>query len=300
MIVTNHLTASQTAHAAALEAVCRKSDGLQGSFFLSEDLNFDDKFPCFYLLYHPDAAEELISFLSVFVPARTEPAEIYAYTAPAWRRRGCFNSLLEAALRNLCAYGIPSVCFVHEPGGKAAKAVLAGLDTEYLYSEYLMKCEPELRCCHRHPAEFPPLALLPSDSADIPAISRLHSESFGSTTSHELICEVFSDRCCQSRKLVSVPSTSELLGICFYTPLETEVSVFGVAIASAHRRKGYGLCMLRLLLDEISGRYPGIPVTLQVSSRNSAAFALYQKLGFHVSVQFDYDYADCSGLLELF
>lgn len=308
MIITNHLTASQAAHVAALEAVCKKHNSLQGNIFLSDDLNFDRDFPCFYLLYHPDHAEDLISFLSVFAPSQTEAAEIYAYTDPAWRRQGCFNTLLEAALQNIYEYGIDEVCFVHEPGLADTEAVLAGLGTVYRYSECLMQykstaslCSP-LRCqLSEASAE---LLLLPADYADLPAITHLHAESFCSDidASHDLICEVFADSSCQIRKLASKTqnSSQQLFGICFYTPMQTEISVFGVAIAPGHQHKGYGIYMLTLLLQELAEAYPDTPVVLQVNSQNHAAFALYQKLGFRIRVQFDYDYASCEELLELF
>lgn len=308
MIITNHLTASQAAHIAALEAACKQNDSLQGNIFLSDDWNFDGDFPCFYLLYHPNHTDDLISFLSVFAPSQTEAAEIYAYTDPAWRRQGCFNTLLEAALQNLYEYGIDEVCFVHEPGLADTEAVLAGLGTVYRHSECLMQytftpslCAPLSSRLSEASAE---LLLLPADYADLPAITHLHAESFCSDidTSHDLICEIFADSNCQVRKLAINTHTGsqKLLGICFYTPLQTEISVFGIAIAPEHRHKGYGTSMLTLLLQELAQAYPDIPVVLQVNSRNHAAFALYQKLGFKIRVQFDYAYAGCEKLLELF
>lgn len=298
MIITNQLTASQSAQVAALEAVCKKYDSLQGNIFLSDELNFDSEFPCFYLLYNPDDNEELISFLSIFAPSEME-AEIYAYTAPAWRKQGCFNTLLEAALQALYEYGIDDIYFVHEPSSESAQAVLAGLDTVYRHSECLMKREAS---CSRAKA-CTGLQFIPADSSDMPAITRLHSEAFKSDidVSHELICEVFADKHCQARKLVT-PSCDDTtpLGICFYTASPQEISVFGVAVAPTHQRKGYASLMLEMLLCELSDLYPGIPVILQVNNTNHAAYALYQKLGFTISVQFDYDYANCEELLRLF
>lgn len=309
MIITNQLTASQSAQVAVLEAVCKKNDPLQGNIFLSDELNFDSEFPCFYLLYNPDDNEELISFLSVFAPSEME-AEIYAYTAPAWRRQGCFNTLLEAALHTLYEYGIDDIYFVHEPSSKSARAVLAGLDTVYRHSECLMKYESEHApttpgsvSSALHVKTCTGLQLMPADSSDMPAITRLHSEAFKSDidASHELICEVFADKHCQARKLVTLTcENTGPLAICFYTVCPQEISVFGVAVEPAHQRKGYASLMLEMLLYELSDLYPGIPINLQVNNTNHAAYALYQKLGFTIRVQFDYDYANCGELLALF
>ena len=53
MIVANELTDSDRANIAALEALCKQHETLQGSMFLSPEQNFDPKMPCFYMLYHP-------------------------------------------------------------------------------------------------------------------------------------------------------------------------------------------------------------------------------------------------------
>lgn len=170
-----------------------------------------------------------------------------------------------------------------------------------------VSCLPEAPCSKAE--AYTSLQLIPAGSSDIPAITRLHAEAFGSDidASHELICEIFADRHCQARKLIastqagtSSSADSLPLGICFYTASPQEISVFGIAVAPAHQRKGCASFMLQKLLFELFDLYPDVPVTLQVNSTNHAAYALYQKLGFTVSVQFDYDYADCGELLELF
>lgn len=296
MIITNRLNASQTAHIAALEAECRQYDSLQGSIFLSAELNFDPELPCFYLLYNPHNSEELIAFLSVFAPLSTE-AEIYAYTAPAYRQQGCFNTLLEAALHTLQTWHIQDVLFVYEPGSAAVPAVLDSLYAAWQYSEYLMTrtVMPD------KPLLPPTLCLTEADKNDLPQLARLHALAFGETeaASLQFLSNVFSSSASHARKL-TLASTGQTVGICFFTVGAKELSIFSVAIHPHCHRQGFASLMLRALLSELAQSYPSFPVTLEVNSRNTPAFSLYRRLGFEISAQFNYAYADSTELLELF
>lgn len=298
MTVTNHLDASQSAQAADLEALCKKYEPLQGSIPLSNELNFDPELPCFYLLYNPENAGELIAFLSVFAPLSDE-AEIYACTAPAWRRQGCFNVLLEAALHTLWEYGIDNVLFVHEPVSANVPAVLETLDTVYLYSEYLMSLpEASAFAGTALPQE---LTLLPASEEDLDGLTALHALAFEEEAgeARRFLTNVFSSSASRAQKLVNTAS-GELIGICCFTIGRNEISIFSVAVHPAHHRRGYGAVMLKALIGRFSCDYPKHSVTLEVNSRNTAAFSLYRRLGFEITTQLDYSHADTGELLELF
>lgn len=308
MIITNHLEAFQRAQIEALEAVCRQHDSLQGSIFLSNELNFDPELPCFYLLYAPakadranacSGAEELIAALTVFAPFSTE-AEIYAYTLPAYRRQGCFNTLLEAALQTLQKYRIMDVLFVCEPSSKAAAAVLRTLEASLEYSEYLLTCpfsEAEADVFHETEGG---LCLSGAGAKDIGSLAELHAAAFqerNAAASAVFLSDSLSSGS-QGRKLTD--PEGRLLGFCFFTAGQRELSVFSVAVHPDYHRRGFAAAMLRALLAELAETYPGLPVTLEVNSRNLPALRLYQKLGFQIATQLDYFYADCDELLELF
>lgn len=298
MIITNHLNVSQSAQVAGLEALCRKHDSLQGSIFLSDELNFDPELPCFYLLYNPENADELIAFLSVFAPQPDE-AEIYAYTAPIWRRQGCFNVLLEAALNTLWEYRIDTVLFVHEPASAGASAVLDTLYAAYQYSEYLLTL-PDISIFSDTvlPQE---LLLLPASEADLNRLAKLHGLAFKeeAEASIRFLANVFASDNSHIQKLIT-PSTGELVGVCCFTIGKNVISIFSVAVHPAYHRKGYGTAMLKSLIGRFSRDYPLHTVTLEVNSQNTAAFSLYRKLGFAITTQFDYSRADCGELLTLF
>lgn len=298
MIITNHLDASQSAQIADLEALCKKYDSLQGSIFLSNELNFDPELPCFYLLYNPENTDELIAFLSIFAP-QSDEAEIYAYTAPVWRRQGCFNVLLEAALNNLWEYGIDNVLFVHEPASSDASAVLRTLGTAYQYSEYLLTLQEASVFAD---AALPnKLVLLPASEEDLDPLTEIHALAFKEekTEARQFLANVF-DSCTSHAKKLICTDTGELVGFCCFTIGRNDISIFSVAIHPAHRRKGCAAGMLKCLIGSFCKAYPHHAVTLEVNSQNTAAFSLYRKLGFAITTQFDYSLADCGKLLSLF
>ncbi len=295
MLITNQLSASQAADIASLEADCKKAENLMGSIFLSNELNFDPDLPCFYLLYHPEHPSTLIAFLSIFAPLPTE-AEIYAYTAPSYRQKGYFCTLLRQALLVLKKYQICDLLFVYEPNARSFASVLKKIDALYQYSEYLMK---------RHPSHFVSrtlptgLSLLPASKIELKQLAKLHAAAYhlSQSSSRQLLSDIFASEHTFARKLV-IGNHKELVGICFFTVGKNELSILAVAVHPAHQRNGYALAMLHALFQELLAIYPQLPITLEVNSRNTAAFTLYQKLGFQIASQVDYSYIDRDQLFD--
>lgn len=295
MLITNQLDASQVAEIASLEALCKKTEHLKGSIFLSSELNFDPKLPCFYLLYHPKHPSMLIAFLSIFAPLPTE-AEIYAYTAPKYRRKGCFRTLLKRALLVLRKYRLRDLLFVYEPNARCFAPILKHLDAVYQYSEYLMTLYQP--CCNS--TSLPKgLALISASKKELKKLARLHAAAYHleKKASLTLLSDIFESEHTYARKL-TIGGQSLLAGICFFTVGEKELSIFSIAIHPSHQKKGYALAMLSTLFKEFSITHPNLPITLQVNSRNIPAYMLYQKLGFQITSQVDYSYADREQLLK--
>jgi len=278
MIVANELTDSDRANIAALEALCKQHETLQGSMFLSPEQNFDPKMPCFYMLYHPLKKNELIAFLSIFAPFDDE-AEIYAYTAPAYRKRGCFYSLLKRALTDLQSYGIKNILFVHEPNGIDCKFILEKMPTKYQYSEYILTINNSNIPILSMPDS---LMLLPASSSDLKGLTILHAAAFKNSLN-------------VSRRFLF---KGKIIGCCFIIKQENNLSLISIAIHPSYQKKGYANTMLHAVLYELSISYPGLPVSLEVNSENIAALSLYQKIGFQVSSQFDYTYADRNAIFD--
>ena len=296
-MITNQLSVSQLDDVRRLETRCKEYDNLKGSLFLSGELNCDPELPCFYLLYNPERKTELIAFLSVFAPKPGE-AEIYACTAPGFRCKGCFNTLLAQALHIISDYGIRSLLFVHEPSSSACPAVLKSLNAEYAYSEYFM----ELSSPFQEDAPLPEgYALLCAGEADLLCLSRLHAAAFEAApeASFHFLSAALSETASYARMLM-IKGNPDPVGCCFFTVGPKTLVIFGVAVHPAHRRKGCARAMLTALLSDFSKNWPDFSVTLEVNSQNPAALSLYRELGFHITAQFDYSFADSTELLELF
>ncbi len=293
MIVANELTDSDRANIAALEALCKQHETLQGSMFLSPKQNFDPKMPCFYMLYHPLKKNELIAFLSIFAPFDDE-AEIYAYTAPAYRKRGCFYSLLKRALTDLQSYGIKNILFVHEPNGIDCKFILEKMPTKYQYSEYILTINNSNIPILSMPDS---LTLLPASSSDLKGLTILHAAAFKNplNVSRRFLQNILSLPHIFAKKLIF---KGKIIGCCFIIKQENNLSLISIAIHPSYQKKGYANTMLHAVLYELSISYPGLPVSLEVNSENIAALSLYQKIGFQVSSQFDYTYADRNAIFD--
>lgn len=130
----NTLSSKQYYEARDLIAICAQNDGTRGVSFLEPELNEDNTFPAFYMMYD---GSKLISFLSVFLADDTE-CEIYGYTLPDYRQKGYFKKLYKEALRNLKAAGYKDIICVCEPECQSGKAVLEKMGFGIHRTEHLM------------------------------------------------------------------------------------------------------------------------------------------------------------------
>ena len=284
------LSQAQLEEVKALEELCKKEENIQGSVFLSNELNYDKELPCFFLLYHNS---QLISFLSLFLPSQSE-AEVDAYTHPDHRQLGCFNSLLEATCKVLVRFSIPSLLFVSEPDIKSARETLETLEATFLYSEYLLtlKSPFEISCENsKDSTDF----LLPASINDLETLAELHSLIFN----YDFISSLsFLENTFHASNILSFKYMHEdtLIGLCHVTIEESDLSIFSVGISPDFQSKHHGKTMMLQLLHRLIAYDK--PITLEVSSENKKAFHLYERLGFVISTQFDYFIGDTVDILD--
>lgn len=82
-----------------------------------------------------------------------------------------------------------------------------------------------------------------------------------------------------SNYLVAVEPFGEIVGYCGYYSVLDEAEITNVAIAPAHRKKGYATLMLTELLRQAKSNFIS-KIVLEVRFSNHNAIALYEKLGF--------------------
>lgn len=79
-----------------------------------------------------------------------------------------------------------------------------------------------------------------------------------------------------------VRDAGEIVGYCGFFQSFDEADITNVAVASKHRGRGVGHCMLQELMER--GKARGIQrYTLEVRAGNKAALGLYRKLGFEAA-----------------
>lgn len=279
IIKTNLLPPEQREEVLALECLCNSGEGLHSRAFLSNEINFDQEFPCFWLGY---GEQGLIAFLTVFIPTREE-AEVTAFTHPDWRRHGCFSALLRASASQLRAVGCRRILFVTEERSAGAAEVLSRLGCTGTpeHSEYVME--------HRGTPPRPEglLELREAEKEDIPLAASLYEEVFGLDQGAK---DSF------VRNAVEAPDRRQFLtfrqgepvGLFNFQYKGEEAFLYGLGLLPRFRGQGLGRELLSLALSAACEENGALRVVLEVDSHNPAALGLYREAGFRILHQDDY------------
>ncbi len=246
---TSVLNEEQKKEIQALAAACALEEPVTLSAPLEDGLE--------YFLGYEDG--KLISMVFLFFP-EDSVCECGAYTLPEKRRLGYFSELLDEALAFVETYEaklgvVVDFCFLTDGNSPAAAAVLDTIGAEYWYSEYSMSLDLPV------PAGSGDLLGKFSDSNDLYIVE----------AETNLYTLVLNDR---------------TLGACMILPNGDSVYFYGFEIKRAYRGKGYGQSFLEVMIRLLSSDYRQI--TLQVSSLNTAAVALYKKTGFRITDTLSY------------
>ena len=119
--------------------------------------------------------------------------------------------------------------------------------------------------------------------ADIDAIVGLESESFTNPWPREtLVWELRNSDVTQVYLLRG--DQGQVLAFCVCWVIFDELHINTLAVAPAARRMGLATFLMREVMAE-AVRAGARKATLEVRASNSAALALYTRLGFHVSAQ---------------
>ena len=243
------LTDRQRAEAENLALECCRHDSVRLSY--PADPREDARH---YLLYSEEG--RLCAALAM-VPCGESAAECTAFTLPAFRRKGCFDALLNRALEDFEEYDI---FFPVSGTCPDTEKTLAALEARLDSTEYQMEWSSENR--NRTPDQKKPACFLTSSPS--PDDRETLYWSFYTGTS-------------------KAPSSDGPAGT-FLTTRTGEgcVCLHQVEILPAFRRQGLGTAMIRLFLDMAEQKNIS-RVILQVSGDNEAAMALYKKTGFRIT-----------------
>lgn len=198
----------------------------------------------------------LAAFIALYEMGEThngeEVIELSAFTGPQYRKRGCFKTLMASLSEELSDFSVRFA--VYE--GTANTEALKSIGALYDHDELMMA----LRLSDAEPSG---------------------NAGFDVNIAIE---EVHTDDGDYEEGKVSTP-----YGECFVRLYGQRAYVFGILTYESRRRHGYAEEMLRTLFRELKDR--GIDeITLEVSSANIPAKALYDKLGFRTMDRLSYYY----------
>jgi len=119
--------------------------------------------------------------------------------------------------------------------------------------------------------------------ADIDAIVELEAESFTNPWTREtLVWELRNSDV--TRVFVLRDDGGKMLAFCVCWVIFDELHINTLAVTPAARRTGLATFLLRAVMAE-AAQAGALKATLEVRASNTAALALYSRLGFHVAAQ---------------
>lgn len=261
-----------------LESICIEHDNLGGSFFLDPSLNFDSRIKSFFLYYEKS---KLVSMLSMFIPTNHE-AEITAYTLPRFRRKGYFKSLLGKAIEEARKFDIFELLFVCESSSIQGKHVIKALKADYNHTEYFMRLDKS----RYSGLNTYRLRLLEADQKDLERAITTNMKVFDDSyeESKSIIINYFESN---TRVHYLAVLNDAIIGVGSANLEGEDVSIFGLGVVPDYHGKGYGKELLHLIVDRLFERGRS-EITIEVSSENESALALYKKTGFRIEVAYEY------------
>lgn len=256
-----------------------------------------------------DADETLIGFLGLYTWG-FPILELAGMVAPAARRQGVGNALLDAALSAAAEHEPKQVLLVaprNDAGGvEFARARGARLE----HSEHAMRLDPFADAAGTTVATTPttatvsprPVALVKATVDDIPTISDLLTDGFGEQFSHVAAAEfdredsqtwlVFeSDSAGVGLDDTADPGMktdrSTAIGTVRTTRTGDVGAIYGFVIATSQRGRGVGRQVLRDL-TELLRADGATSIELEVETENDSALGLYESVGFRRVITEDY------------
>jgi ribosomal protein S18 acetylase RimI-like enzyme len=261
-----------------LENIAFKEDKLENHAFLSNEINFDKNLECFYMAYDNN---KLVGFLTTFIPTSNE-AELLSVVHPEYRQKGCFNMLLEAAKETLLCAGVKNILFVIETKSKTGlKALKKFKGCKIDHSEYRMSYEKSDNI-----PKYNDLSFSKVNYENKKIFSDITLEAFNDLDEDENDGFIDTVIECEDREGYIAYNNDIPVGVFDYNYEEGDAFLYGVAIQSDYRGKGFGKQLIGFALEE--GLKKRNKIVLDVDSNNPIAFNLYKKCGFKIDFQVDY------------
>lgn len=278
LVESRGLNATALDEIKSLAQLCNQHEGLD----LKLNLNILHTRPKDQLndfLYYADG--QLVGFLALFSFNALE-GEISGMVHPAYRRRGIFSTLFEAACQEARCRGLPTLLLIAEQASPAAQAWVSQLATVYDHSEYKMILEePRLPATLNQRLHF-----RHADVRDLQPLSRITAHAFDMPDN---AVDWYTEKSlAQPDHLYYVGEVdSVVVGKIDVHHSKDASSILGFAVSPQYQGQGYGRHILARTVQEILTRGQK-NIWLEVSTENKHALSLYQSCGFKETGSYDY------------
>lgn len=225
---------------------------------------------------------QLVGFLALyrFVP---KEAEVGGMVHPAFRRKGIFTALTEAAMKEAKRQKVPSLMFVSPQQSQGAKAFLATRQAEYCYSEFGMRLAEQ-----KLTNPTPKLTLKLGTPEERELMIHLDSRGFDSPMEESIsIMDMILGNPQEDFPYIAYNDKGEAVGRINTHIRDGNAHFFSISVLPEYRRRGYG----RLILQEgirLAAQQGLKSMTLEVACENRKALNLYQVCGFQETYVNDY------------
>jgi ribosomal protein S18 acetylase RimI-like enzyme len=221
--------------------------------------------------------DRLLGFLGIYQFGSSTP-ELAGMVDPEARRRGIGSALLDEALPRVRERGCHRALLVVPRGTLGGAELAARRDMEFDHSEHALTLTTPPPAGRGRPG----ISLRQATTEDIPELSRLFLDGFGSTDSD--VDRPLNDQ--RSRTLL-VTLAESVVGTIRLSHDGSRAGVYGFVIDHPHRGEGIGAEVLRRVCQQLF--YEGArTVNLEVAVENERALGLYRRLGFEPVTTEDY------------
>ena len=252
------LTPKRRFEVLTLDHICREHDDTFSTASLTAGAVPDRSFRSFFLYYE---GKRLVGELFVFVTGPSD-AEITAIVDPYKRKNGIFTRLILEAQKELDKYAM-GYCLVVEPDCADACDTARHMGLKRIRSELMMELPPVI-------AEQIVLSSKTDPDTGRDGIDIQYSGEKDGFELHLYIGENI------HAGSVHISLTGDLA---FVSRFEVD---------EAYRNRGYGLMLMKRVIETAVRDNPRVKIQLQVTGENLPALKLYEKIGFVTVSELDY------------
>lgn len=277
LLKASTLTEVEIAEIAQLIEQCHRHDNLRMRIPLDalarrSGAEIDD------FLYYEQG--ELVGYLYVDSWGQKEK-ELTGMVAPAFRRRGIFRQLFEAALVEFKARKAESLVLVCEERSDSGHAFARSVKAHQDFSEHEMVLGEFIER-QDFDEQFEMHAAGPDDKN---ALVQIIATDIGDEDAARQLVEDFYQSPDQRPYLATL--AGKPLGCLRLDYNDGSVGIYGFVVHTAYRGRGYGRQMLEYVIRQVYDQGPR-EIMLEVDTTNHNAIGLYGSCGFHVRTTYDY------------